>query len=59
MALLGLPRPQALHGPTHLHPALSCLVHQLCVMWALWMGTFLGAGGIAVTRTAEGLLPES
>ncbi|XP_072799209.1 syntaxin-1A isoform X1 [Vicugna pacos] len=56
MALLGPPGPQAPHGPTHLHPALSCLVHQLCVMWT---GTFLGAGGTAVTRTAEALLPRA
>lgn len=38
-------------------PTFPCLTHQLFVMWALCMGVFLGAGDIAVTRTAERLLP--
>lgn len=33
MALLGSPGPQALHGPAHLHSALSRLIHQLFVTW--------------------------
>lgn len=54
MALLGPPGPQALHGPP---PSLVQCSHQPFVMRALWTATSLGAGSIAVTRTAEGLLP--
>ncbi|XP_019277218.2 syntaxin-1A isoform X1 [Panthera pardus] len=40
-----------------LYPALSHLIHQLFVTWAQRTAAFQGTGSIAVTRTAEGLLP--
>ncbi|XP_026897741.1 syntaxin-1A isoform X2 [Acinonyx jubatus] len=40
-----------------LYPALSHRIHQLFVTWAQRTATFQGTGSIAVTRTAEGLLP--